>query len=55
MIDALASAAILEGDLKAVSFFRFLEANILSRNIANKANADAFSSELEKLRSLKEE
>jgi hypothetical protein len=61
-IDALADAAVLEADLKAVlkeydliPSFLLLEAKIFSRNQANKANSDAFSSELEKLRSLKEE
>ncbi|KIM39487.1 hypothetical protein M413DRAFT_29217 [Hebeloma cylindrosporum] len=44
-IDALASAAILEADLKAV----------LKENIANKTNSDAFLAELEILQTLKEE
>ena len=37
------------------SFIPFLEANIFSGNVANKMNTDVFSSELEKLRSLKKE
>jgi len=61
-IDALANAAVLEVDLKAVlkeydliHLFLLLEAKTFSRNLVNKANSDAFASELEKLRSLKEE
>jgi hypothetical protein len=61
-IDALSTAAILEVDLKASlkecdfsTFFSSLELNFLSRNIAHKANWDAHASELQELRSLKEE
>jgi hypothetical protein len=55
-IDALANAAVLEADLKAVvkeydhiHSVLLLEAKVPSRNLANKANSNAFSSELEKL------